>query len=132
KGLFVEPEPGQFQLTEPARALLDPGWQLGLDLDGIGGRMAHAWSTLPALVRTGAPAYDTLFGRPFWEDLDAHPEVAASFDAMMGPAGHGTFDPEFDLIGGWEPVRTVVDVGGGTGAMLAALLRSRPRLRGTL
>src|SRR3954462_7091923 len=30
KGLFVEPEPGQFQLTEPARALLDPGWQLGL------------------------------------------------------------------------------------------------------
>src|SRR6185436_16064098 len=41
-------------------------------------------------------------------------------------------DPEFQIIGGWEPVRTVVDVGGGTGAMLAEILRARPEIRGTL
>src|SRR5437763_9158384 len=94
--------------------------------------MAHAWGTLLPYVRTGKPAYDQVFGRPFWEDLDAHPEVAASFDALMGVAGHGVPNPNFEIIGGWEPVRTVVDVGGGTGAMLAEMLRARPHLRGIL
>src|SRR5205085_3701060 len=41
-------------------------------------------------------------------------------------------NPEFDITSGWDVVRTVVDVGGGTGAMLAELLRARPHLRGTL
>jgi SAM-dependent methyltransferase len=41
-------------------------------------------------------------------------------------------DPEFEISGGWESVRTIVDVGGGTGAMLAEILRTRPALRGTL
>jgi SAM-dependent methyltransferase len=132
KGVFAEPEPGRFALNEAAHGLLGPGQRLGLDLEGIGGRMAHAWGTLLPYVRTGKPAYDQVFGRPFWEDLDAHPEVAASFDALIGPAGHGTPDAEFDIAGGWEPVRSVVDVGGGTGAMLAEMLRARPHLRGTL
>jgi len=132
KGVFEEPAPGRFALNEAAGGLLDPGMRLGLDLEGIGGRMAHAWGTLLTYVRTGRPAYDQVFGRPFWEDLDAHPEIGASFDALMGPAGHGTPNPEFDITGGWGPVRTVVDVGGGTGAMLAELLRARPQLRGTL
>jgi SAM-dependent methyltransferase len=83
-------------------------------------------------VRTGKPAYHEVFGRPFWEDLQAHPEIAASFDALMGPAGHGTPDPEVLIAGGWDSVSTVVDVGGGTGAMLAEILRARPGVRGTL
>ena len=112
--------------------LLDPQQRIGLDLEGIGGRMAHAWSTLLTYVRTGAPAYQELFGLPFWEDLDAHPEIGASFDALIGPVGHGTPNPEFQISGGWESVRSVVDVGGGTGAMLAELLRKRPEIHGTL
>jgi SAM-dependent methyltransferase len=132
RGVFEEPAPGRFALNEPARALLNPALRLGLDLDGFGGRMAHAWGSLLRAVRTGAPAYHTVFGRPFWEDLQAHPEIAASFDALMGPEGHGTPDPEVLVGGGWEAVRTVVDVGGGTGALLAAVLRARPAVRGTL
>ena len=50
----------------------------------------------------------------------------------MGPAGHGTPDPEIPLTGGWGSVRTIVDVGGGTGAMLAEVLRARSGVRGTL
>jgi SAM-dependent methyltransferase len=132
KGVFEEPSPGLFALNEPARALLAPAARLGLDLDGFGGRMAHAWGSLLSAVRTGAPAYRTVFGRPFWEDLEAHPDIGASFDALMGPPGHGTPDPEVLLTGGWESVRTVVDVGGGTGALLAEILRARPTVRGTL
>jgi 2,7-dihydroxy-5-methyl-1-naphthoate 7-O-methyltransferase len=132
KGVFQEPEPGRFSLNEAAKGLLDPSQRLGLDLEGIGGRMAYAWSTLLTYVRTGAPAYHEIFGRPFWEDLDAHPEVSETFDALIGPMGHGVPNPEFQLTNGWESVRTVVDVGGGTGAMLAELLRTRPQIHGAL
>src|SRR5712691_3474196 len=69
---------------------------------------------------------------PSWEDLDAHPDIVASFDALMGPPGHGTPDPEVLVTGGWESVRTVVDIGGGTGALLAEILRARPEIHGTL
>lgn len=132
KGVFLEPELGRFALNATARGLLDPAQRLGLDLDGIGGRFAHAWGSLLTYVRTGAPAYRELFGRTFWEDLDAHPDIAASFDALMGPAGHGAPDPEVLVAGDWEAVRSVVDIGGGTGALLAAILRARPAIRGTL
>jgi hypothetical protein len=130
KGVFEEPEPGRFALNEAGSGLLGSAQFLGLD--GIGGRMAQAWSTLPTYVRTGKPGYAEVFGLPFWEDLAAHPEIAESFDELMGPAGHGTPDAEVPVSGGWDAVRTVVDVGGGTGAFLAEILRAHPHLRGTL
>ena len=84
KGLFTEPAPGRFALNDLARGLLGESGRVGFDLDAIGGRMAYAWGTLLSAVRTGKPAYHEVFGRGFWEDLDAHPAVAASFDALMG------------------------------------------------
>jgi SAM-dependent methyltransferase len=132
KGVFEEASPGRFALNEPARRLLDSSVKLALDLDGFGGRMARAWGSLLSAVRTGAPAYHEVFGRPYWEDLQSHPDIAASFDALMGPPGHGTPDPEVLVTGGWESVRTVVDVGGGTGSLLAEIVRARPSVRGTL
>jgi hypothetical protein len=132
KGVFEEPAPGRFALNKPARALLNPAAKLGLSLDGIGGRMAHAWGSLLLAVKTGVPAYHTVFGRPFWEDLAAHREVAASFDALMGPAGHGAPDAEVLVNRDWESVHSVVDVGGGTGSLLAEILRARPTTHGTL
>ena len=133
KGLFEEPAPGRFAVNDTARALLESPIRLGLDLDAFGGRMANAWGTLLSAVRTGRPAYHEAFGRGFWEDLDAHPDIAASFDALMGPAGHGVPDPQVLLDpADWGSVRMVVDVGGGTGALLAEILRTRPTVRGTL
>jgi 2,7-dihydroxy-5-methyl-1-naphthoate 7-O-methyltransferase len=132
KGVFEQPAPGRFALNELGSQLMEPAIKLGFDLNGIGGRMAHAWGSLLDAVRTGAPAYHTIFGRPFWEDLQANPAVAASFDDLMGPLGHGTPDPEVLLDGAWETVKTVVDVGGGTGALLTEILLARPTVRGTL
>jgi SAM-dependent methyltransferase len=132
KGVFEEPSPKCFALNEAARGFLNNGVRLGLDLDGFGGRMARSWNTLLTAVRTGRSAYHTVFGRPFWEDLDAHPRLGEEFDALMGP-GHGTPDPEVLLDpGDWANVRTVVDVGGGTGMLLAEVLRARPGVRGIL
>jgi hypothetical protein len=129
QGVFAEESPGRFACNPAAEQLASMPF---LDLAGIGGRMAHTWGTLLDFVRTGQPAYQQVFGLPFWEDLAAHPRIGAEFDALMGPAGHGVPDFDIELSGGWETVRTVVDVGGGTGAMLASLLRRHPHARGIL
>ena len=131
KGGFEEPAPGRFALNGPAKALLEPVAR-SFDLEGFGGRMAHAWDSLLSAVRSGAPAYHEVFGRPFWEDLQAHPDIHACFDELMGPAGHGEPDPNVLVSGGWDSVRTVVDVGGGTGSLLAGILRARPGVQGIL
>ena len=131
RGLFEETSPGRFALNDDARALLEPSARFGFNLDGFGGRMAHSWSHLLEAVRTGASGYEEIFGRPFWDDLAAHPEIARDFDALMGP-GHGTPDPAILPDGDWSSVRTVVDVGGGTGSQLAEILRAHPGVRGTL
>jgi 2,7-dihydroxy-5-methyl-1-naphthoate 7-O-methyltransferase len=131
RGVFEQPAQDRFALNDTARQLLEPPARLGLDLDGIGGRMAYAWGSLLTAVRTGRPAYHEVFGHPFWDDLDAHPHVAASFDALMGP-GHGTPDPDVLLDRDWQDIHHVVDVGGGTGALLAEILRHHPSVRGTL
>ena len=130
KGVFAEPAPGRFESNRAAEQLANP--RRFLDLEGIGGRMAHTWGTLLDYVRTGRPAYQKVFGRPFWEDLAAHPKIAADFDALMGPAGHGLPDFDIELAGGWDGIRTMVDVGGGTGTMLASLLRRHPQVTGIL
>ena len=132
KEIFAEPSPGVFALNDLARGLIGESGRIGFDLDGIGGRMAHAWGSLLTAVRTGAPAYHEVFGRPFWDDLEANPSVAASFDALMGHVGHGTPDPEILVNNDWDDVHTVVDVGGGTGATIAEILRARPHVRGIL
>jgi len=130
KGVFRQRTPGSFDCNRAAEQLANP--RRFLDLDSIGGRMAHTWGTLLDYVRTGRPAYQQVFGRPFWEDLAAHPTIAADFDALMGPAGHGLPDYDIELSGGWDAIRTMVDVGGGTGAMLASLLRRHPHVQGIL
>jgi hypothetical protein len=131
KGVFEEPEPDVFALNQLGRQLID--MRLGFDLDGFGGRMAGAWSTLLSAVRTGRPAYQEAFGRSFWDDLAAHPHIAADFDSLMGPVGHGTPDPEvLPNPDDWAKISTVVDVGGGTGSLLAEVLKAHPHLHGTL
>ena len=132
KGLFLEPEEGRFALNEAARNLMSPAARIGLDLEGLGGRMSHAWGTLLQYTRTGKSAYQDIYGLPFWDDLEAHPAIAQEFDDLMGLVGHGVPNARFEIEGGWTNVRTIVDVGGGTGAMLAEILKLRPWLQGTL
>jgi hypothetical protein len=105
KGVFAQDGPGRFSNNRAAERLAEPGGFL--DLEGIGGRMAHTWGTVLDYVRTGQPAYQRLFGRPFWEDLAAHPKVAADFDALMGPAGHGPPDVGIELTAGWDTIESV-------------------------
>ena len=129
-GVFTEPRPGQFAATQAA-ALLRTGQPgaVWLDLDGFGGRMDLAFTGLAHTVRTGEPAWEQVFGLPFWNWLDANPAISASFDAVMAvDAGNVAVADGYD----WTAVRHVADIGGGTGTLIAQILRRNPELRGTL
>ena len=129
-GVFTEPRPGRFAANQTA-ALLRTGQPgaVWLDLDGFGGRMDLAFTGLAHTVRTGEPAWEQVFGLPFWAYLDANPAISASFDATMAvDAGNAAVANGYD----WTTVRHVADIGGGTGTLIAELLRRNPQLRGTL
>ena len=129
-GVFTEPRPGQFAANRTA-ALLRTGEPAAvwLNLDGFGGQMDLAFTGLAHTVRTGEPAWEQVFGQPFWDWLDANPAMSASFDATMAvDAGNAAVADGYD----WTTVRHVADVGGGTGTLIAEVLRRNPRLRGTL
>ncbi len=104
---------------------------LTLDVNSAVGRANLASVKLLESVRTGSPAYPLMYGRGFWEDLAANPELGAGFDEFMGVRRDGEPDPCIAAYD-WSSVRHVVDVGGGNGSTLAWLLRSNPGLRGTL
>jgi 2,7-dihydroxy-5-methyl-1-naphthoate 7-O-methyltransferase len=71
-----------------------------------------------------------VFGAPFWPYLAANPQLSGSFDAIMAAGS----DPVIDAVSGhdWHGIRHVVDVGGGTGVLLAELLGAYPDIRATL
>src|SRR6266700_1533165 len=137
RGLFTQVGPDEFALNDAARRLIPgtprslPRWRT--DLDGLGARLALPFTRLLDAVRTGEPVHASVFGRPFWEDLAANPQIAEEFHSMMEgpPSGDGEEDGHQgeDRLAG---TRHVVDVGGGSGTFLADALRSHPDLRGTL
>lgn len=133
RGVFTEPSPGTFGANETAALLRSDhpsGMQVWLDLEGFGGQMDLAFTGILHTLRTGQPAWETVFGVPLWEYLATDPAMSASFDATMA-AG-----PEYvaDAVASynWSAARHVIDVGGGTGALLAAVLEAHPQLRATL
>jgi 2,7-dihydroxy-5-methyl-1-naphthoate 7-O-methyltransferase len=132
RGVFAEPEPGGFVLTPLGRMLEDKegvrGW---LDQDGFGGRMDRAWAGLLGTVRTGKSSYAEVFGLPIWEDLAAHPPIAASFNELMAEQS-ASFWPELAGSFDWSAAREAVDVGGGTGTLAVLLARAYPHLRVTV
>ena len=90
-----------------------------------------SWQRLADAVRTGSSVYEVVNGVGQWEFLNANPELGASFDAAMARRGS---DQAAALIGSCDlsGVGTIVDVGGGRGAMLAEVLRVTPGLRGVV
>jgi 2,7-dihydroxy-5-methyl-1-naphthoate 7-O-methyltransferase len=129
-GVFTEPRPGRFAANQTAAMLRtgEPGL-MWLDLDGFGGRMDLAFTGLAHTVRTGEPAWEQVFGLPFWDYLDANPAISASFDATMAVDGGNIAVAErYD----WTAVQHVADIGGGTGRLIGEVLQRNPGLRGTL
>jgi len=125
---------GRYELTELGDGLRDddPGrLRARLDLEGAVGRADLSFLQLLYAVRTGQPAYPAQFGQSFWEDLSANAALGESFDALMG-SDVAAEAPAIVAALDWGSLRHVVDVGGGNGSLLIALLRAYPSLQGTV
>src|SRR5262245_54975770 len=97
----------------------------------FGGITDKAWSDLLYSVETGKPAFNHVFGMDSFSYMEQHPEEAANFDRAMSDftrqiaiAVAANYD--------FSTFRTIVDVGGGNGTLLAGILAANPNLRGIL
>lgn len=100
-----------------------------LNLDTAGGRAELAFVELAHSIATGQAAYPRRYGKDFWADLTEHPHLRESFDRQMTQR----FREEIPrIVAGvdWSRFPTIVDVGGGRGTLLAAILTAHPQLRG--
>nr|ADE34498.1 SsfM2 [Streptomyces sp. SF2575] len=122
-------EGNHFELTDMGKELCEQGpgdprsW---LDINTASSRADLALVGLLDAVKIGRPV-----NTQDWSDLDADAELSDSFDEQMA-SGAAAKAPA--LIEGydWSTVKHVVDVGGGNGTLLAALLKGRPHLKGTV
>jgi precorrin-6B methylase 2 len=125
---------GRYALTPHGEVLRDndpSGMRARLDMEGALGRAELAFVELLHSVRTGEPAYDARFGASLWDDLARDEEATASFDAQMA-ADVARWAPDIIAAYDWGALGHIVDVGGGTGALLIEMLRAHPTLRGTV
>jgi O-methyltransferase domain/Dimerisation domain len=126
-GVFTEDEPGVFantELSELLRSDHGDGWHEFAHL--FGGVFFTATDTLDP--RTGDATFPRTFGADYWSWLAQRPDERAIFDRAMAGGKERTAERLAALD--WSPGETVVDVGGGNGALLRALLDLRPELRG--
>jgi hypothetical protein len=90
-----------------------------------------SWPRLLYSVRTGDPAFDTLFDMPFLEYLRDKPDLFALFNAAMGQTTR-TVAKRLPDVHDFSRFTRVTDIGGGDGTLLAEVLRRNPGLRGVV
>ncbi|WP_051966388.1 methyltransferase [Kitasatospora mediocidica] len=128
-GLLRRTAPRTFALTATTRLLCadyrrssrPTALMFGEEVHGAFGEIMHT-------LRTGEPAFERLHGIPFYDYLGEHPQAAATFHAAMGAAAVPAALASCDLGG----LRSVVDIGGGEGGLLAKVLARHRSARGTL
>ncbi len=132
-GVFAEKEAGHFGLT-PIGAYLQmdiPASLRAIVLQFAGPWHQGSWSDLLHSVQTGEIAFDHRFGMSVFPYLTQHPDEAAIFDAAMtalSTQAAAAVVTAYDF----SPFGTIVDVGGGHGALLRAILHATPAARGIL
>jgi hypothetical protein len=132
-GVFVEEEGGRFALTPLAETLRsdDPDSLRPLLL--LIGEEFHwgPWSHLLYSVTTGESAFEHVHDQRFFEYLAGDREAGANFAAWMTRATELQI-PAILAAYDFSGAQTIVDVGGGQGRLLSAILNSAPNATGVL
>lgn len=128
-GLLRQPTPGTFALA-PITELLRSDVSGSVRGTAIlyGEEVFQSFAGIMHTVHTGQPAFDRAFGMPFYDYLDEHEQAAETFHAAMG----GERVPSVFFRTDLRTAKSLVDLGGGSGGLLAAALDRYPDLRGTL
>lgn len=89
------------------------------------------WAGLADTVRTGESAFDRIHGEDVWTYRAGHPEESAYFDRAMEGRIRRSQDT---LLAAYDfgRFRRIVDVGGGNGALLTAILSAHTNVEGVL
>ena len=131
-GILARDAQGRFSLTPMGNLLRGDvaGSQRAL-ATMMGAEFHQAWGELLDSVRTGEPGFEKRFGRSFFQYATENPERHRIYDAAMtgvhGPETQPMLDAyDFGASG------TVMDIGGGNGLTLCAILERHPSMQGIL
>lgn len=92
----------------------------------------RSWSQLAYSIRTGQPAFDHIFGKSCWQYLaEDRPDEGSIFHQAMS-AFSQTINTAIVQAYDFSGIQTLMDVGGGQGTFLLAILQAHPALQGVL
>lgn len=132
-GIFEELEERRFQLTRLSECLRSDapmsvrGWAHYVGVEWYW----QLWGALVGTLRNGKTAHENLHERRFFEWYEENPEYAEVFDEAMSSFSR-IANPAIVAAYDFAALGTLVDVGGGQGSLLGTILRTCPRLHGTL
>ncbi|WP_096288610.1 methyltransferase [Mycobacterium ahvazicum] len=132
-GIFRQQRDGRYALTPLAETLRTDAPVSMAGMARWVGSPQHRehWSHLTDAIRTGHPVVPELRGKPIFEYLADQAELGEIFNSAMTNLSEFAIVPltaayDFSAFG------TIVDVGGGHGRLLAAILQAAPNSRGVL
>jgi hypothetical protein len=132
-GVLSEGPEGEFSQTPMSKVLRSDATPCLRAFAMMGGREWHGrgWSNLEYCVRTGKQALEQIYGAHVFEYLKQNPAEGKTFhDAMTELSMIDS--PAVAEAYNFEGIRTIVDIAGGHGLLLATILKKYPHLRGTL
>ncbi|HEY4038803.1 MAG TPA: methyltransferase [Burkholderiaceae bacterium] len=132
-GVFDELPDGRFVNTRGSEYLRTdvPGSLRALARMHFDPSLWQAWTGLEHSVRSGEPSFAYVHGSPMFDYLATHPESARRFDEGMTSAS-GVMNAALVEAYEWGRFATLVDVAGGAGSTIVAILGANPGLRGVL
>ena len=130
EGLFSEAAPRVFAVTDLGELMRDGESSARYLALMHGGQTMELFQDMLESVRTGTPVPLLRYGKTRWELLAEDPEQAEIFNRAMRARAPALAAAALSVS--WSEVRTVVDVGGGTGGVLFPLLTAESHLQGSL
>lgn len=133
RGIFRRRRDGRYDLTPMADALRsDAEVSVAGMARWVGApQQREHWSRLTHAVRSGHTVVPELRGKPFFDYLAGEPELGEIFNQAMTSTSDLSIAPVIAAYD-FNSYSTVVDVGGGHGRLLAAILDAAPNARGIL
>ena len=132
-GILEETEPRRFGLTDMGELLRsdDPHSMAATTQLFCGEHVWRSWGDLMAGVQTGKPSYERGIGSEPFTDFAQNAEGSTNFNQAMS---EGTLREAPGVLASYDFAQfsTLVDVGGGDGTLLAAVLAATPGLQGVL
>lgn len=130
-GVYNEAEGKRFSLTPLSETLITdaPGSLRPGVIAEMGEVHYDAWGNIMQSVKTGEIAFDSHFGKDIWEYFAADPEKAQNFNRYMA-SNSEPLNQAISTVYDFSNVSKLVDVGGGLGGMISAILAANPNVKG--